>query len=405
MVVAASLLASDAPAAPTSRSDRQLILALLDKRAKALRIGDLQTFVSTMDLYDPAFRTRQIAFFRRVQRLPLKSYRLVANWSRFGDLARPSDRARYPGAEDVAIPVTEERYQLAGFDTAEAVEDLYLSFVKRNGRWLIAGDNSLDDLAIYSGRHLWDFGPVEQQRRGRFLQLSHPAAARSHDFLGLAGRALDRVTEFWTAPWHRRMVLLIPTTPTELKRLIQATFEVDDFVAFAYSSVDVSRGIDYTGHRIYLNPGRFAGRSDDAVVAILAHEMLHVASRYVSGPFVPIFVEEGIADFVGNAGDPSALSFFESEVAAGSFDGRLPEDFEFTVGSGTDIYRSYQESQSAIRFFVERWGLDAFVRFYKQLGSRKVVSGTANFHLSRALKKVTGLDLDGFEREWADSIN
>ena len=200
------------------------------------------------------------------------------------------------------------------------------------------------------------------------------------------------------------MVLLIPDDEAELRRLIQATFDLEDFVAFAYSSVDVSDSIEYTGHRMIVNPEAFAGRSEETVVSILAHEMLHVASRYSAGPFVPFFVDEGIAEYVGTAGDPGSLDFFTGDVAAGNFDGRLPEDYQFTVGTGTEIYRSYQKSHSAVRFFVDRWGLRAFIRFYRLLGSKSLVPGTARYHLSRSLTKVTGLDLDAFEKAWADSI-
>lgn len=367
--------------------------------------GDRRTFLETIAPGAKRFRARQKAFFEEVTRLPLDSYDLVARWDRFGDLVRPSDRARYPRADSVSIPVTEERYRISGFDRRAAVEDLYLTFVEHDERWFVAGDTDLDDLALYSARHLWDFGRVRQEERGRMLQLSHPDRAPAHDYLGLAQEARRRVERFWSAPWDRDLVLLILNDQAELRRMIQATFDLEDFVAFAYSTIDVSKDIEYTGHRIILNPEAFVGRPRSTVVHILAHEMLHVASRYIAGPFVPIFVDEGIADFVGTAGDPGALAFFESEVAAGRFDGRLPDDFEFTVGSGTDIYRSYQEAQSAVRYFVDRWGLDEFIRFYRRLGARKVVAGTAEFHLSRALKQVTGLDLRGFERQWADSIS
>ena len=355
--------------------------------------------------------TRQKAFFDRVTGLPLASYRLVAVWDRYGDLARPSDRARYEGAQAVSIPLTEERYRIRGFDNDDAVEDMYFTFVKRDGRWLVAEDSDLEDLTLYSGRHLWDFGSIEQARSRHLIQLSHPCdpgdpcPSTAHPYLGLAEKALQRVEGFWSAPWDRDMVLLIPDDQAELGRLIQATFDLEDFVAFAYSSVDTSRSIEYTGHRMVVNPDAFEGRSEDTVLRILAHEMLHVASRYSSGPFVPFFVDEGIAEHVGTAADPSTLAFFDADVAAGRFDGRLPEDYQFTVGSGSDIYRSYQKSQSAVRFFIERWGLEDFIRFYRRLGAKKVVPGTATYHLSKALKQVTGLDLDAFEKAWADSIN
>jgi hypothetical protein len=189
-----------------------------------------------------------------------------------------------------------------------------------------------------------------------------------------------------------------------LARLIQSTFDLDNFVAFAYSTVDLAEGVDYTGHRILVNPEAFSGRSSTTVLEILAHELLHVATRDSAGPFVPIFMDEGFADYVGNDADPSGLSFFDAEVAAGVFSGRLPLDYEFTVGSGTEIYRSYQESQSAVRYFISRWGLADFVRLYRDLGRTRIAAGTPRYQIDRALREVTGLGYEEFERAWADSI-
>ena len=396
-----------APAAPDRRA---AIQALLDARAAAIRDGDRSAFLATLASDSTRFVARQKAFFDRIQTLPLASYRLVAVWDRLGDLARPSDRARYPDADGIAIPVTEERYRIRGFDRAEAIEDAYFTFVRRGDEWLIAEDTDLDDLTLYTGRHLWDLGPVEKARSRHLLQLSHPCESsscpsRAHDYLALSEQALERVDSYWTAPWSRDVVLLIPDDQAELRRLIQATFDLDDFVAFAYSSVDVEDGITYTGHRMILNPPGFSGRSDETVVRILAHELLHIATRHSAGPFIPFFVDEGIAEYVGTAADPGPLAFFESEVAAGRFDGALPADYQFTVGTATEIYRNYQKSYSAVRFFVDRWGLRGLIRFYRVLGSKQIVPGTAEYHVSNALKKVTGMDVHAFEEAWADSID
>ena len=304
--------------------------------------------------------------------------------------------------------MTEERSRIEGFDPEEAVEDLYLTFIEQNGDWLIAEDTDLDDLTLYSARHLWDFGPLVTERSEHFVMYRHPCTddcpTDDFDYLELAEQGLDRVDRYWTAPWRGRVVILIPATDEELKRMIQATFDLENFVAFAYSTVDLAKGVDYTGHRILLNPDAFEGRSSGTVLEIMAHELLHVATRNAAGPFIPIFADEGFADYVGNDGDPAALAFFNSELSQGLFSGVLPEDFEFTVGSGTDIYRSYQESQSAVRFFIDRWGVEAFVRFYRDLGRTRVAAGTVGYHLDRSLQKVTGLERDEFEQAWADSL-
>jgi hypothetical protein len=380
---------------------------LLDRRAEAVMAGDRAAFMSTVARDSIEFVQRQQQLFDWTRRVPLGSYRLVANWERYGDLARPSDVARYGNADAVVIPVTEERYRISGYDRQPAVEDMFYTFVQRDGRWLIAEDTDLDDLTLYTARHLWDFDSVRKLRSEHFLLLQHPCLPEipcpsvGRELLLLAEEALDRVARYWSAPWRRKVVLLVPGSEEELRRMIQATFELDDFVAFAYSTVDLAHGIDYSGHRIVLNPDNFIGRSSSSSLVILAHELVHIATRSRSGPFVPLFVEEGIADYVGNDADPGALAFFNSDIADGVFSGNLPEDFEFTIGSGEDIFRSYQNSQSAVRFFVQRFGLGKLVRFYTRLGRVEVAAGTPPYHVDRALRDVIGIGYERFQSEWS----
>jgi len=348
-------------------------------------------------------------------RLPLQSYSLTADWERAGDLARAEDVNAHPAAERVSIPITEERLRIRRFDATDAVEDLFLTFVYRDGAWYVAADDDLTDLGLQSARHLWDFGPLYSVRSRHFLLFGHPCGdpgapkqdceSLSKDFLRLAEQALERVDNYWTKIWPNKVVVLVPGTARELTRMLQLTFDVSNFVAFAYSSVDDTKGIDYTAPRIVFNHRSLTTRSESSVLGILAHELLHVATRYSSGPFVPTFIEEGLADYVGEDADINALAFLSSEIRAGFFDRVLPKDFEFTIGSGTEIFRSYQESHSAVRFFVQRWGLDRFVRLYLNLGRRDVRAGTARYHLHDAMKDVIGIGLKRFQALWADSLS
>ena len=382
---------------------------MLDRRARAILERDRAAFMATLATDSRLFVERQERLFRWLGDVPLESYELTVAWDRFGDLTRPKDLDRYPTSDAVMIPVTEERYQIRGFDPKPAAEDLFYTFVRQDGEWLIAEDDDVSDLALYSARHLWDFGPIEQHESEHFLLLAHPCkrdggCLQDGPFLELAEEGMRTIERYWPVRWHRRTVVLVPKSGAELQRMIQSTFDLNNFVAFAYSTVDLADGLDYTGHRIIPNPKALEGRSNESVGQILAHEMLHIATRDHAGPFVPIFVDEGFADYAGNDADPGALAFFNSEVAAGLFSGAIPEDFEFTIGDGTDIYRSYQEAQSAVRFFVDRWGLDAFVRFYRKLGRLEIVTGTTRYHVDRALKQTAGVDYETFQRMWADSI-
>ena len=368
---------------------------------------DRAAFMSTLTDDSPDFVERQRRFFIAMGDVDFGSFRYRVAWDRRGDLVRPSDVDSYAGAEAVSIPLTEERYRIAGFDRRDAVEDMYYTYVKRDGEWLIAEDTDLNDITLYSARHLWESGRLRTDRSEHFLMLSHRCPrcrGLGDDFLDLAEQGLERANRYWTGPFKQKVVVLVPRSGEELERMIQSTFDLENFVAFAYSTVDVTEGVDYTGHRIIPNPKAFAGRSTDSVLQILAHELLHIATRASAGPFVPVFVDEGFADYAGNDADPSGLAFFNSDVAQGLFNGELPEDFEFTIGSGTDIYRSYQKSQSAVRFFIERFGLEAFNRFYRRLGRVEVAAGTARFHIDRAFRAITGMTYESFQEAWTSSI-
>jgi hypothetical protein len=390
-----------------AQEDSAAIQELLDRRAAAVRERDRGAFAATIAPGAGDFRTRQLQLFKRMAGLDLTDYRLILRWDRLGDLARQSDQVRYPDAESVSIPLTEERYRLTGFDREDAVEEMFYTFVDYDGEWFIASDTDLEDIAFYSARHPWDYSRLQTDLSGHFLLLEPSCKGCSKappSALVLAETALARVKKYWTAPWRKRMPLVIPNTSEDLKRMLQLTFDVDNFVAFASSTVDFDQGLDYTGHRIILNPDQFIGRPSDSTLDILAHEVLHVATRETSGPFVPTWVEEGIAEFVGHDGSTASFEYLLFEVSSGGSLGKIPEQFEFTTGDGAEIYRSYQKSYSAVHYFIQRWGLKSFIRFYRTLGHPEVAPGLPDYHVDKAMRDSIGIGINRFERAWTGSI-
>ncbi|HYI45504.1 MAG TPA: hypothetical protein VE174_08635 [Actinomycetota bacterium] len=363
--------------------------------------------MSTIAPSSSAFRTRQSRLFARMAAIPFETYQLDVAWGRFGDLTRRSLEKKYADADRISVPVTEERYQIAGIDPQPAAEDLFYTFVEIDGEWFVAEDTDLDDLTLYSARHLWDFGPVEESTADGFVMYQHPCSGGvfcgDDKLLTAARQGLERVQEYWREV-PSQVLILVPASQNEVERMIQATFDLDNFVAFAYSTIDVADGVDYTGHRIIVNPPAFRGRDSTSTMQILAHELLHVSTREASGPFIPVFVEEGFADHVGYDADPNALGFLQSRIEQGVFDGRLPEDYEFTIGTGDEIFNSYQESLSAVQFFIDRWGIEKFRRFYRALGQIKNEPGTTRYWLDMMLKRTIGIGTERFEDEWADTI-
>ncbi|HWC13048.1 MAG TPA: hypothetical protein VG929_00460 [Actinomycetota bacterium] len=390
---------------PVAAGERAAIQELLDRRAEAVLSRDRAAFAATIDPGATAFRRDQLRMFDRARSIRFATYDLTADWTRYGNLARPADGKKYADADAIAIPLTQERYRVRSFDPAPAVEDVYFTFVRREGRWYIGGDSDLEDIGLFSVRHPWDFARLSKATSESFMalrpQCSSDCGVQS-ELLDLAESSLKRLDAAWPVEWSRKVILVVPPSDAALARMLQASFDPSRFVAFAYATIDPD-DLSYAGNRILVNPPVIAGRPREEVIRILTHELLHVATRELAGPFIPLFIDEGIAEFVGYGGVPG-LAYLDAIVGSGAFDHKLPQDFSFSSGSGNDIYLSYQEGQSAVRYFIDTWGMKRFVSFYKRLGRARVTAGLAGWHLERALRQTIGIGLRGFEKRWASSI-
>lgn len=399
LLLAATILSPPSAAAQDPLAE---IGALLDRRAEAMLDGDQEAFMATVDPADQGFAVRQGRLFEGFQQLGLASYELRLTDALWPELTTEREVARYGPGADPRILHVEERYRLEGYDRAPALEDLFLTFVRRDDGWLVASDTDLDDVTLYSGRKLWENGPIVTRESEHFLYVSHPDQADAADrILEASEGALDRVGDRWPAPWPERVPILAPSTTEELRRLIQATFDLDVFVAFASSGVDRARGWSVVGHRVILNWPNFSTFPDDTQEDILTHELLHVATRAAVGPATPSFVEEGIAEWVSEDDDDQYLG---PAVEAGVFDRALPEDHEFRTGSNQDILTSYEESAAWGRFAFDVYGTDQVAEFYRLLGRPRVAAGTWEYHVDRAARAAFGQPFGVMEARWADWV-
>lgn len=355
--------------------------------------GDRAGFMGTVS-GPRAFRAEQRRMFDGLRALPLGSYRLRAEWGALGDLARRSDAARYAGTEQVAIPVTEVRYRLRGADVRPVIEDAYYTYVRRGGRWSVTSDDDVADLGYTTATDLWDFGRVAVQRRPRLVLLRGSCGAsvpgRCVHVPGVAATvrvASARVDGLWPGPWPHRVVVIVPASEPELRRLLDVGFDVNRFVAFATYGTD--RALRRTGVRVVVNPPVIAQPGRDVEV-VLAHELTHVATSYLAGPFVPAWVDEGIAQYVGYDGSPPV-----ADRPSG-----LPPDAAFTSGTAGAIDNAYRRAAGAVSYIVHRWGMGSFLRFYRRLGAVRIAPGTTRYHVAVALRRSIGVGPRGLVRAW-----
>jgi hypothetical protein len=340
-----------------------------------------------------AFRLAQASSFEGLRSLPLASFSLTARLDDTGDLGAGLS-PRYGGAPTF-LPETRLRMRFVDYDDRDDVESLFLTFVQRGDRWYVGGDADLAPLGIDSFRGLWDQGPVEVQRTAHFLVLSHPPdAGRARNLAAVAEEAIGTLDERWAEPWSHRVPLILPASIDELTTILQATFDLDNFVAFvAYASVR-DRDWEVTAPRIYIQDRNLSRYSRAEQVRTLTHELSHVAVAPLAGPWIPSWVHEGVAEWV-------ALGRRVDERRPDGSDAKLPLDFEFTVGGREAINLSYAESRSMMSFLAARWGPGAPVDLVRALGAEKVAPGNEELRVDRVLTRISGLNTVQLEKEWA----
>lgn len=384
---------SEASQRPPAASGLAAVQAVLDARVAALAAGDREAWLATVDTSAPApFREAQGRLFDGLRSLPLENYALEARLDDTGDLG--AGLAEKYGAP-VQLPETRQRLRLRGYDDRDALDSLWLTFVQRDGRWSVAGDQDLAPLGLDTAKGPWDFAPVEVLATEHLLTIFHPEQReRAKALSAIAEEAIAVLRTRWDQPWTERIPLILPADTDELEELLQSTLDLDKFVAFVSYGVMRDDGWEATAPRIYIQDKRLGAYGRDFQVETLVHELSHAAGAPLAGPFISNWVHEGVADWIAS-GRP-----VKERKPAGS-DGVLPRDYEFTTGDQAGILEAYRESRSVTSFLAGRAGAGTPTAFFRQLGSVRVAPGNADHHIDAALRRSAGVGLDELQGAWA----
>lgn len=408
----AAVPAADAGDRPTPVASPAPIPGLqdaLDAVAAAFLAADPDAVEPWLADPDSPFGERWSERAANLAEVPLALYELEHDPA-VPDLASSAVRARH--GDDARVVYVRERHAIVGFDEERPpVHDLYLTVVPVDDDpergWVLVDDGDAERLGLTSARHLWDEGPVLATEDGPFVALHHPERADDVPaLLGEARAALEDMRDQWALPWSERVPIIVPDDQDELARLLNVTFELDDFIAFATANADGELGeYELTGSRVIVNPDSFFRRTSATRQRILAHELLHVATRPHAGPFTPAWVEEGVAQRLGEGPPSGVLPLVAAEVARGSA-AQVPLDAEFTTGGRERILLSYQLSYSLFTHLVDRFGEDAVAEFYGELGRGSVGEpGRRAYHVDRAARAVFGEDLAALRASWQRALS
>ena len=397
-----------APAAPVPDPRvvrEQAVRQLLDARADAVLRRDRAAFLAGVWDGAPEFAERQAALFDNLEGVPLDTwaYQLDPRSERSTD---PALDAKYGEgrwwAPDVVLT-----YALAEFDPEPTYAPQGLTFVQVGEVWQLAAD---DDFAVTghpTSRGLWDGGPVVQHRGSSSLVLGHPG---SEELLRQVGDVVDaavpRVTSVWGPEWAQKVVVLVPNDQAELDRMLGGTTDLTRIAAVATAELtDLDEGYHPVGNRVLVNPPNFAQLGRLGRQVVLTHETTHVATRAATGPDVPTWLVEGLADYVGylDVDVPLGTSARDTRdaIRGGWRPAALPADTDFS-GSNPQLAQAYETSWLAFRLIVDTYGLQPALAFYREVGASR--TDGAQLAVEKAFAAHLGTTTAEFTALWQQHL-
>ncbi|GAA2124341.1 hypothetical protein GCM10009802_29190 [Streptomyces synnematoformans] len=326
----------DPPA--TDHAATRAVADLLHRRSAAVRDGDEAAFLRTVDPQAAPYRRQQRTAFRNLGALPLAAWtlRLDAPVPADADTDADSDTGDDDGRVTADVRLG---YRLRGFDPGDVTHDRRLEFVRRDGRWYVGGP------APGTRPQPWEQGPMTVVRGARSLVLGvgRPEAGL-REVAAVADRAVSDVSAAWGPGWPRRVVVLVPGSQAAMGELLGAgptdyagTAAVTTGRTGAGAADDTgndtgaphrrdSRRTAAPADRVVVNPEAYDTLGVPGRRIVLTHETTHVATRVHTTPATPLWLSEGLADWVGFGSVGRGPRAGAPELAGAVATGRVPRD-------------------------------------------------------------------------------
>lgn len=371
--------------------------SLLQRRSRAVLARDRTAFLATVDPSGQAFRAGQSVLFDNLAKVPL------ADWNESLADTRPA-----VAADDGWTARLRLTYRLRGFDRRDLVFTEYLTFDRRPGAgWVVSGDGAAHGLR--DDPQIWNSGELTVVRGRRSLLLAQDDAtagrgtrmAELRDIAGRLDAGVGIVAGVVGDHWSRRVVALAPPTEQQAEELAGDARNLGDIAALATVSGDAG-GKSGGEDRVVISPAAFGRLNALGRHVVLTHELVHVAMGGARDARTPMWLIEGLADYVGykDAGVSTKAVGRElaTLIAAGGMPSSPPDRTAF-AGSGDRLSAAYEEAWLACRMVAERYGEHALVRLYRTAEREPGGAGDPRVE-DHALRTVLGLSSARFDQQW-----
>ncbi|MEP7036102.1 MAG: hypothetical protein ABI662_03280 [Dermatophilaceae bacterium] len=365
-----------ASSVPTAGEANVRILAaqnLLTARSRAVKTHDKRAWMATVDVPASSFGERQSVEFDNLIRLPLGQFT-------YGTV-QPAPALKLSRAEHLgstawvaSVPGT---YSLAGYDRGPRAFQATYTLVRRASGWRIA-----DDSDGVTAPQLWDLQGLRVLRGRSVTVIGNAPESRMRDYESIADSSVRRVTGVWGTGWNSHVVILTPSTTAEFAGLVSRSADEGLDQVAAITQGDISPGQEAEGDRIVINPKAFTALDRDGRQVVITHEITHVATRSSTTRPVPIWLSEGMADYVGYSGLGLSRAQIAGELLTLVREGKGPKALPTTNDfdpAQAKIAPSYSASWLAVSRLVDVYGQAKVVSFYRAISGGLKVDKAVQF--------------------------
>jgi len=310
------------------------------------------------------------------------------------------------GSSDSWVSPVRLRFALGGpgvpgLDEPTVEIDVPLVVARYDDHWTLVGDLALLRRPS-GGQGLWTFpgagASAVSTTGGESVVASYPGSEAVAGRVGsLLPDAVRAVSAFWGDRWERR-ALVVATAEAGQFAALAASGGADVSAAAAatvYTTLDVPNHV-VTGQRIVLTPAA-RSLSSPLLEVVLRHELSHVAVRLASREDAPVWLTEGVAEYVGRRGTYTRFDDVAPDLGAatrGGAEPAWPTDQDFTVDSSRAAL-AYQAAWSIAAFVAGRYSEEALRKLY--LGVAGAVDADA---AETAVREAVGIGQSELERQW-----
>ena len=358
---------------------------ILDQRARAVREQDLGLFLRSVDRRDRALVERQRRYFRNLVQLPLGEFRYRVLRRTWEGVSVPERWGR-----EVDVPRVRLVMQLDGYDAVPVRRTVGFAFAFRQGRPVIVSETTARGRLLLDGTPApWDLVAITAREEDGVLGIFDRHTRASAPTLTAAVRdGIEQVSEGLPFDWDGRVVVYSVQAPKVL-----ATFTdvpggaLEHLGALTFPTYAREGGQRLASARMLVMPSSvdagqpFLGR-------ITRHELSHVALG-ARDDGVPVWVSEGVAEYVAARGTPLSDRIIPSAAVDRARSGQedLPASRDF---NNTDQEWHYALSWMACDYIA---ATDGDARLWELVDAmHNGGEGTSDEQQDRVLEQVLGYD-------------